>query len=29
MGTMKFEVPHTLSKDEARKRVEQLVNYWT
>ena len=28
MGTMKFEVPHTLSKDEARKRVEQLVKYW-
>ena len=29
MGTMKFEVPHTLSKDEARKRVEQLLKYWT
>lgn len=28
MGTMKFEVPHTLSKDEARKRVEQLLKYW-
>ncbi len=28
MGTMKFEVPHTLSKDEARKRVEQLLQYW-
>ena len=29
MGTMKFEVPHSLSKDEARKRVEQLLKYWT
>ena len=29
MGTMKFEVPHTLSKDEARKRVDQLLKYWT
>lgn len=28
MGTMKFEVPHSLSKDEARKRVEQLLKYW-
>jgi len=28
MGTMKFEVPHTLSKDEARKRVEQLLKHW-
>jgi Putative polyhydroxyalkanoic acid system protein (PHA_gran_rgn) len=28
MGTMKFEVPHTLSKDDARKRVEQLLKYW-
>ncbi len=29
MGTMKFEVPHSLPKDEARKRVEQLLKYWT
>ncbi|WNG47975.1 hypothetical protein F0U60_30400 [Archangium minus] len=29
MGTMKFEVPHTLSKDDAKKRVEQLLKYWT
>ncbi|MFY0523268.1 polyhydroxyalkanoic acid system family protein [Archangium gephyra] len=28
MGTMKFEVPHSLPKDEARKRVEQLLQYW-
>ncbi|MBU8894482.1 hypothetical protein DRW03_08165 [Corallococcus sp. H22C18031201] len=28
MGTMKFEVPHTLPKDEVRKRVEQLLQYW-
>jgi hypothetical protein len=28
MGKLKFEVPHTLSKDEAKKRVEALVTYW-
>ncbi|MDY7228051.1 polyhydroxyalkanoic acid system family protein [Hyalangium rubrum] len=28
MGTMKFEVPHSLPKDEVRKRVEQLLQYW-
>lgn len=28
MGMMKFEVPHALPKAEARKRVEQLLNYW-
>jgi hypothetical protein len=28
MGMMKFEVPHSLPKDEARKRVEQLLHYW-
>ncbi len=28
MGTMKFEVTHTLSKDEAKKRVEALLRYW-
>lgn len=28
MGTVKFEVSHTLSKDEARRRVAQLVEYW-
>ncbi|WP_224241346.1 polyhydroxyalkanoic acid system family protein [Hyalangium gracile] len=28
MGTMKFEVFHTLQKDEAKKRVEQLLHYW-
>src|SRR5439155_24628167 len=29
MGMLKFEVPHTLSKDEAKKRVEALVGYWS
>lgn len=28
MGTMKFEVPHSLPKDEVKKRVEQLLHYW-
>lgn len=28
MGSMKFEVPHTLSKDDAKKRIEQLTHYW-
>jgi putative polyhydroxyalkanoic acid system protein len=28
MGTMKFEVPNTLPKDEAKKRVELLLQYW-
>lgn len=28
MGTMKFEVSHSLPKDEAKKRVEQLLQYW-
>lgn len=28
MGTMKFEVPHKLPKDEAKKRIEQLTDYW-
>jgi hypothetical protein len=28
MGTMKFEVPHSLPKDEVKKRVEQLLQYW-
>lgn len=28
MGMMKFEIPHSLSKDDARKRVEQLVHHW-
>jgi hypothetical protein len=28
MGKMKFEVPHTLPKEEVRKRVEQLLQYW-
>jgi hypothetical protein len=29
MGTMKLEVPHALAKDEARKRMEALLRYWT
>ena len=28
MATMKFDVPHSLPKDEAKKRVQQLVDYW-
>ena len=28
MGTMKFEVPHSLPRDEVKKRVEQLLGYW-
>jgi hypothetical protein len=28
MGMMKFEVPHTLPKDEAKKRMELLTRYW-
>src|SRR5207249_1159789 len=28
MGMLKFEVPHTLSREEAKKRIEQLVRYW-
>ena len=29
MAMMKFEVPHSLPRDEARKRVEQLLSYWS
>ncbi len=29
MGMLSFEVPHTLSKEEAKKRVESLIAYWT
>jgi len=28
MGTMKFEVPHSLPRDEAKKRLEQLLSQW-
>lgn len=28
MGMLKFEVPHSLPKDEVKKRVEQLLLYW-
>ena len=28
MGTMNFEVPHTLPKTEVRQRVEKLLAYW-
>jgi hypothetical protein len=28
MGTMKFDVSHTLPKDEAKKRVAHLLEYW-
>jgi hypothetical protein len=26
---MKFEVPHSLPQDEAKQRVEQLLQYWS
>ncbi len=29
MGMVKFEVPHSLSKDEAKRRVSELVTYWS
>jgi hypothetical protein len=28
MGMLKFTVPHALSKDEARSRLEALLRYW-
>ncbi len=28
MGMIKLEIPHTLSAEEARKRVEALFGYW-
>jgi len=28
MGMLKFDLPHTLSKDEAKKRTEALLRYW-
>ncbi len=28
MGTMKFDIPHSLPKEEVKKRVEQLLQYW-
>jgi hypothetical protein len=28
MGMLNFDVPHTLSKDEAKKRIEELTRYW-
>jgi hypothetical protein len=28
MGMLKFEVPHALAKDEAKKRIEALLAYW-
>jgi hypothetical protein len=28
MGMLKFEVPHTLAREEAKKRVEALIGYW-
>jgi hypothetical protein len=28
MGTMKFDVPHNLPKDEVKKRIDLLLKYW-
>lgn len=28
MGMMPFEVPHSLPAEEARKRIEALLDYW-
>ncbi len=28
MGMMKFEVSHSLPRDEAKRRIERLVKYW-
>jgi hypothetical protein len=28
MGKLSFSVPHSLSKDEAKKRLEQLGSHW-
>lgn len=29
MGMMKLEIPHSLSLDEARARVQALLDYWS
>lgn len=29
MGMMKFSVPHTLSQEEAQKRLEALIAHWS
>ncbi len=29
MGMLKFEVPHSLTKVEAKKRIEALLAYWS
>jgi Putative polyhydroxyalkanoic acid system protein (PHA_gran_rgn) len=29
MGMMKFDIPHSLPKEEVRQRVEQLLKYWS
>lgn len=29
MGRLKFDVPHTLAKGEAKQRVEKLLGYWS
>jgi hypothetical protein len=28
MGMLKFEIAHTLTKDEAKRRTEALLGYW-
>ncbi|MCY1022662.1 polyhydroxyalkanoic acid system family protein [Pyxidicoccus sp. MSG2] len=29
MGMMKFDIPHSLPKEEVKQRVEQLLKYWS
>ena len=29
MGMLKFDVPHSLPKDEAKRRIEALLAYWS
>ncbi|QDE97979.1 MULTISPECIES: polyhydroxyalkanoic acid system family protein [Myxococcus] len=28
MGMMKFDIPHSLPKEEVKQRVDQLLQYW-
>jgi len=29
MGRLKFDIPHTLAREEARLRVEKLLGHWS